>query len=62
MDDGSKRETAGDGAGLRKYCGVKRVDKRKMEKLRMEFRVKDSFKKNKLVRSMLKLAGHVERM
>ena len=40
---------------------MKRVDKRRMDELRVEVGVKDSFQ-NKLVRSRLKWAGHVERM
>ena len=40
--------------------GVKRADKRRVDELRVEVGVKDSFKK-KLVRSRLTRAGHVER-
>ena len=41
--------------------GVRRVDKRRMDEVRVEAGVKESFKK-KLVRSRLKRAGHVDRM
>ena len=40
---------------------LKTVDKRRMDKLRVEDEVKEHFKK-KLVRSRLKWTGHVERM
>ena len=41
--------------------GLKTADTRRMDKLRVEVGVKESFKK-KLVWSRLKWAGHVERM
>jgi len=41
--------------------GIKRVDKRRMEELRVEFGVEENFKK-KLVRNLLKWVGHVERL
>ena len=41
--------------------GVKRVDKGRMEELREEVGVKEGFRR-KLVRSQLKLAGHVEQI
>ena len=40
---------------------MKRADKRRMNELRVEVGVRDSFKK-KLVRSRLRWAGHVERL
>ena len=40
---------------------VKRVDKRRMDELRVEVQVKESFKKT-LVRNMFKWSAHVERM
>ena len=46
---------------IRRIVGVKRADKRKMNELRVEVGVKESFKK-KLVRIRLKWASHVERM
>ena len=45
---------------VRRLVGVKGADKRRMDKLTMEVRVKDSFKK-KLVRSRLASADRVER-
>ena len=42
---------------IRRIMGVKRVDKRRMDELRMEVGVIESFKR-KLVRSRLELAGH----
>ena len=44
----------------RRIVGVKRAEKRRMDQLRMEVRVKGRLKK-KLVRSRLKWVGHVER-
>ena len=44
-----------------RIVGVKRIDKRRMEKPREEGCVKESFRK-KLVRSWLKWAGYIERM
>ena len=41
--------------------GVKRANKRRMDKLRVEVGVKESFMK-KLVKGTLKCAGHVERV
>ena len=41
--------------------GVKRADKRRIDELRVEDGVMETFK-NKLVSSGLKWAGHVERM
>ena len=41
--------------------GVKRTNKRRMDELRMEVGVRESFKK-KLARSRWKWTGHVERM
>ena len=46
---------------MRIIAGVKRIDKRRMEELREKDGVKESLTR-KLVRSQLKLAGHVERM
>ena len=46
---------------VRRFAGVKRIDKRRMEELRKEGGVKDSLTR-KLARSQLKLAGRVERM
>ena len=46
---------------VRKIAGVKRIDKRRMEKLREEVGVKES-RTRKLVRSQLRRSGHVERM
>jgi hypothetical protein len=40
--------------------GVKRADKRRIDELRVEVKVKERFKK-KLVRNRLTWAGHVER-
>ena len=49
-DDGSNRETTGEGAGFRKYldknnAGVRRVDKRRKDEERDEVGVKENFKK-----------------
>ena len=46
---------------VRRIVGVKRIDKRRMEKLREEVGVRGSLMRN-LARSRLKWAGHVERM
>ena len=46
---------------VRRISGVERADKRRMEKLRVEVGVKESFKK-KLVKSRLIWTGRVERM
>ena len=46
---------------MRRIVGAKRADKRKLDELRGDVRVKESFKK-KLLRCRLKWAGHVERM
>ena len=46
---------------MRRIAGVKRIYKRRMEELREEVGVKESFT-SKLVRSQLRWAGHVERM
>ena len=40
--------------------GVKRVDEKRMDEMRVEIRVKECFKK-KLARSRLTWAGHMER-
>ena len=45
----------------RRIVGVKKVDQRRMDELRVEVRVRESLK-NTLVRSRLKWAGHVKRM
>ena len=65
-DDDTNRGTTGERAGLRhqldkKNRGVKRVDKRRMDELRVEVGVTGSFKK-KLARSRWKRGGHVDRM
>ena len=44
-----------------RIVGVKMADKRRMDELRVEVGVKDSFKNN-LVKTRLKWTGHVERM
>ena len=46
---------------VRRTVGVERSDKRRMDELRVEVGLKESFKK-KLVMSRLTWAGHVERM
>ena len=46
---------------VRRIAGVKRIVKRRMEELREEVGVKESFTR-KLMRSRLRRAGHVERM
>ena len=46
---------------VRRIVGVKRINKRRMEELREEVSVKESFTR-KLVRSRLRWAEHVERM
>ena len=46
---------------VRRIEGLKRVDKRRMDELRMVVEVRESFKK-KWARSRLKQAGHVKRM
>ena len=46
---------------VRRIVGVKRIDKRRMEKLREEVGVRGSLMRN-LARSRLKWAGHEERM
>ena len=63
-NDGNNRETTEESAGFLKIkiiLGVKKVDKRKLDDVRGEVRLKGSFKK-KLVSNRLKWAGHVERM
>ena len=46
---------------IRRIVGVNRADKRRLDRLRVEVGVKESFKK-KLARNSLKWTGHVERM
>ena len=46
---------------VRRIAGVKRIVKRKMDELREEVGVQESFTR-KLVNSQLRRAGHVERM
>ena len=46
---------------IRRIVGVKRANKRRMDELRVEVGVRETFKK-KLVRGRVKWAGHVERM
>ena len=56
-----ERLQVGENNWVRRIAGVKRIDKRRMEELREEVGLKESFTK-KLVMSRLRWAGHVERM
>ena len=44
------------------YCIVKRADGRRIDEMRVEVGLKESFKNNILVKSKLTWAGHVERI